>query len=532
MRPLATVDSLMPVLTIVAARAICFHIAAPWFGKPAPRGDEPLAVPSRRSQRALRCRKPETPVTENRTSFPDREDLEKALAAATAKGAEFAEVFLENEISDAVRIEDNVVREASRGVTLGCGVRAIAGDRVGYAYTDGADPGAIIEAAKVAGEIAAEGGRQSPVHLGCLAVARPYSQPETLPEGIDAAAKIAMAWQADKAARTYDPRIREVLVGLADDDRTTLVANSQGIYVTDRRILTSLRVTTVAEQGGIRQRGYRSLSGRRGYEIFDEQSPAELAREAAEHAVTLLGAEEAPAGKMMLVLAKAGGAVFFHEAIGHGFEGDFIRKNTSLFAGKLGETVASEGCTIVDDGTVPGKRGTINIDDEGTPGRRTVLVERGILKGFLYDILNANLMATTSTGNGRRQSYRYVPVPRMTNTLMLEGDLAPEEITASVEKGFYAKHVGGGQVDISSGNFVFEVTEGYLIDKGKIGTPVRGANLIGNGGEILKKIDMIGNDFEHYDGWGTCGKAGQGVPVGDGMPTIRIAEITIGGTKS
>lgn len=471
-------------------------------------------------------------MTENKTSFPDREDLEKALAAAMAKGAEFAEVFLENEVSDSVRIEDQVVREAARGVTLGAGVRAIAADAVGYAYTDGADPAAILEAAKVAGEIAAAGEPRPAVRIGPLAVARPYSQTRTFPDGIQAAGKMAMAWEADKAARAYDPRIKEVLVGLADDDRTTLVANCEGVHVTDRRIITSVRVTTVAEQSGARQRGYRSLSGRRGYEIFEDQSPAEIAREAAQHAVTLLGAEETPAGKMMLVLAKAGCAVFFHEAIGHGFEGDFIRKKASLFAGKLGEKVASEGCTIVDDGTVPGKRGTINIDDEGTPGQRTVLVERGVLKGFLYDILNAKLMGTVSTGNGRRQSYHYVPVPRMTNTLMLAGDLAPEEIIASVEKGFYAKHVGGGQVDISSGNFVFEVTEGYLIDNGKIGAPVRGANLIGNGGEILKKIDMIGSDFEHYHGWGTCGKAGQGVPVGDGMPTVRIAEITIGGTKS
>lgn len=471
-------------------------------------------------------------MTENKTGLPCKEDIERALGAAVAKGAEFAEVFLENEVSDSVRIEDQVVREATRGVTLGVGVRAISGDAVGYAYTDGSDPGAILEAAKVAGEIAAAGQTLPAVRIRPLAAARPYSQTRRFPDGVDAAGKIAMAWEADKAARAHDSRIKEVLVALADDDRTTLVANSEGVHVTDRRIITSLRVTTVAEQGGTRQRGYRSLSGRRGYEIFEDESPAELAREAAGHAVTLLGALETPAGKMMLVLAKAGGAVFFHEAIGHGFEGDFIRKKASLFAGKLGEKIASGGCTIVDDGTVPGKRGTINIDDEGTPGQRTVLVEGGILKGFLYDILNAKLMGTASTGNGRRQSYHHVPVPRMTNTLMLAGDLPAEEIIASVKNGFFAKHVGGGQVDISSGNFVFEVTEGYLIENGKIGAPVRGANLIGNGGEILKKIDMIGNDFEHYEGWGTCGKAGQGVPVGDGMPTVRVSEITIGGTKS
>jgi len=221
-----------------------------------------------------------------------------------------------------------------------------------------------------------------------------------------------------------------------------------------------------------------------------------------------------------------------HEAIGHGFEGDFIRKQSSLFAGRIGEQIAVEGCTIVDDATAPGKRGSINIDDEGTPGQRTVLIENGVLKGFLYDRLNARLMSTASTGNGRRQSYRHVPVPRMTNTIMLGGTVPPDEIIASVDRGFYARTMGGGQVDISAGNFVFEVTEGYLIENGKIGPPVKGANLIGNGGEILAKIEMIGNDFTYYTGQGTCGKAGQGVPVADGMPTVKIAEITIGGTKS
>jgi TldD protein len=317
-----------------------------------------------------------------------------------------------------------------------------------------------------------------------------------------------------------------------DEDKTILVANSEGLHVTDRQIITSIRVTAIAQEASLRQRGFKSFSGRAGYELFDEQSPAQVGTDAARQAVLLLDAQEAPAGTMALVLANAGGGVLLHEAIGHGFEGDFIRKKSSLFAGRVGEKIAADGCTIVDDATVPGKRGTINIDDEGTPGQRTVLVENGILKGFLYDKLNARLMNAVSTGNGRRQSYRNVPVPRMTNTIMLAGQVPPEEIIASVAKGFYAKAVGGGQVDISGGNFVFEVTEGYLIENGKIGTPVRGANLIGNGGEILTKIEMVGDDFAYYTGWGTCGKAGQGVPVADGMPTIKISEITIGGTKS
>jgi len=471
-------------------------------------------------------------MAEDESAFPERPDLEKALRAALSKGAEFAEVFLERVTSDSVRIEDGVVREASRGATLGAGIRAIVREKIGYAYTDSADPKSIIEAARVAGEIATAGRGAAPVKLEALERAVEYSQTRIIPSEVEARAKIETAWKAERAARAHDGLIEEVLVGLADDDRTTLVANSEGVYVTDRRILTSLRVTSVAERGGVRQRAMRSLSGRAGYEIFDAGAAERLAREASAHALVLLEALETPAGKMTLVLARAGGAVFFHEAIGHGFEGDFIRKNTSLFAGKAGQKIASDACTIVDDGTVAGKRGTINIDDEGTPGQRTVLVEGGFLKSFLYDRLNAKLMGTTSTGNGRRQTYRNAPLPRMTNTLMLPGEVPPEEIIASVENGFYAKHVGGGQVDITSGNFVFEVTEGYLIEGGKIGAPIRGANLIGNGGEILKKIDMVGNDFEFYDGWGTCGKSGQGVPVGDGMPTIRIAEITIGGTKS
>jgi TldD protein len=297
-------------------------------------------------------------------------------------------------------------------------------------------------------------------------------------------------------------------------------------------VLTSLRITTVAEAKGLRQRGFRSLSGTVGYEIFEKESPSDCAKDAARQAIRLLDAEEAPAGRMVLVLGKGRGGVLLHEAIGHGFEGDFIRKNTSLFAGRMGEKIAAEGCTIVDDATIPGLRGTVNVDDEGTPGARTVLVENGVLTGFLFDNHNAKLMNTATTGNGRRQSYKFMPVVRMTNTFMLAGETSPEEIIASVKHGFYAKRIGGGQVDIASGNFVFEVMEGYLIEDGKVGPPVRGANLIGNGAEILKKIDMVGDDFAFDPAGGTCGKAGQGVPVGNGIPTVRFSEITVGGTRS
>ncbi len=464
--------------------------------------------------------------------FPDKEDLAKTIRAALSKGAEFAEVYLERTTADTVRIEEQVVREASRGIAVGAGIRAIKGQKVGYAYTDGIDPAGLIEAARIAAEIATEGGESHPVELKDPVAAKPYSEARILPIEIDASRKIDLARAADEGARQYDQRIREVLVALLDADKTFLIANSEGVHIKDHLVLTSLRITTVAEAEGMRQRGLRSLSGTIGYEIFDKEPPHDCARDAARQAVGLLDAREAPAGKMVLVLGNGRGGVLLHEAIGHGFEGDFIRKKTSLFTGRIGEKVASEACTIVDDATVPTLRGTINIDDEGTAGGRSVLVEKGVLKGFLYDTHNARLMNTRSTGNGRRESYKYLPVVRMTNTFMLPGEAPPEEIIASVNNGFYAKRIGGGQVDIASGNFVFEVMEGYLIENGKVGQAVRGANLIGNGAEILKKIEMVGNDFAYDSGGGTCGKAGQRVPVGNGIPTVKFSEITVGGTRS
>jgi TldD protein len=466
------------------------------------------------------------------STFPDREDLERVLSSALEKGAEFAEVYLETRTADTVRVEERVVREASRGITAGAGIRAIIGEKVGYAYTDGSEPASLIEAAKIAAEIADRGASTAEVELCEMSRAKAYSRAEILPIEFDAAKKIEIARTAGDAARQYDGRITEVLVALLDAGKHTLIANSEGVHVTDSQVVTSLRITTIAEAQGLRQRGFRSLSGTVGYEIFDRESPADCAQDAARQAVRLLDAEEAPAGNMVLVLGNARGGVLLHEAIGHGFEGDFIRKNTSLFAGRIGEKIAADGCTIVDDATIPGLRGTVNVDDEGTPGARTVLVENGILKGFLFDNHNARLMNTTSTGNGRRQSYKFMPVVRMTNTFMLPGPTPPEEIIASVKKGFYAKRIGGGQVDIASGNFVFEVMEGYLIENGRVGPPVRGANLIGNGADILKKIEMVGNDFAYDPAGGTCGKAGQGVPVGNGVPTVKFSEITVGGTRS
>jgi TldD protein len=463
----------------------------------------------------------------------DREHLEEVLTTALAKGAEFAEVYIEARTSDTVRVEEQTVREASRGIVSGVGIRAIMGEKIGYAYADGLNPKPMLDAARVAAEIASHSNGAGAVHLdGPVREAERFSHPEVFPIQIEAAKKVETAMAADQGARDYDERIGEVLVSLVDTDRSIHVANSEGIFVHDRRVMTTLRVMTVARDAEMRQVGGRTLSGTVGYELFGEESPVDVARDAARQAITLLEAEEAPAGKMVLVVGSGRGGVLLHEAIGHGFEGDFIRKQTSLFTGRVGERIATETCTIVDDATLPGLRGSLNMDDEGTPGQRTVLIENGILRGFLYDRLSARLMNTVSTGNGRRQSYRHMPVVRMTNTFMLAGGTPRDEIIASVKKGLYAKRIGGGQVDIASGNFVFEVTEGYLIEDGKIGAPVRGANLIGNGAEILKKIEMVGDDFTMDPGGGTCGKAGQGAPVGNGIPTIRVSEITVGGTKS
>lgn len=463
----------------------------------------------------------------------DSDLLEKVLGAALGKGAEFSEVFIEARKSNTVRVEEQMVREAARGTVSGVGVRAIMGEKVGYAHTDVLKPEAMMDAAEVAAEIASRSRGDKVVSLASgPSDAEVFSHPRIYPNEIKAADKIDTAMSADEGAREYDGRISEVLVTLVDTDRSIHIANSEGVFVHDRRIMTTMRVMAVARDADLRQVGGRTLSGTVGYEIFEKESPVEVARDAARQAVTLLEAQEAPAGKMVLVLGNGRGGVLLHEAIGHGFEGDFIRKQTSLFTGRIGEKVATETCTIADDATLPGVRGTLNIDDEGTPGERTVLIENGVLKGFLYDRINAGLMDTVSTGNARRESYRHMPVVRMTNTFMLGGDTPRDEILASVKRGLYAKRIGGGQVDIASGNFVFEVMEGYLIEDGKIGAPVRGANLIGNGAEILKKIEMVGDDFEMDSGGGTCGKAGQGIPVGNGIPTIKVSEITVGGTKS
>ncbi len=345
--------------------------------------------------------------------------------------------------------------------------------------------------------------------------------------------KVALLERIDKVARAYDPRIKNVMASFTTEYKIVLIANSEGELVGDVQPLSRLQVTCIAEENGQRQAGSFGGGGRGEYTFFLEDNRWErYAKEAARQAVLNLRAVDAPAGPMVVVLGSGWPGILLHEAIGHGLEADFNRKKTSAFTDRMGQVVASELCTVVDDGTLPFRRGSLNVDDEGTPTSRTVLIEKGVLKGYMTDKLNARLMGIPLTGNGRRESFQCIPMPRMTNTFMLPGESTPEEIIRSVKRGLYAVYFGGGQVDITNGKFVFSASEAYLIEDGRVTTPVKGATLIGSGPEILKKVSMVGNDLKLDEGIGTCGKDGQSVPVGVGLPTIRVDEITVGGTQA
>ena len=345
--------------------------------------------------------------------------------------------------------------------------------------------------------------------------------------------KVALLYEIDKFARGLDQRIKNVFVSLASEYKVILVASSQGMVVGDIQPLTRLNVTCIAEESGQRQVGSFGGGGRVEFGFFvDAKDYERYAREAVRQAILNLSAQDAPAGTMDVVLGPGWPGILLHEAIGHGLEGDFNRKQTSAFSGRIGQRVASELCTVVDDGTIPSRRGSINVDDEGTPTQRTVLIENGILQGYLQDRLNASLMSMTVTGNGRRESYAHIPMPRMTNTFMLAGESEPEDILRSVKKGLYAVSFGGGQVDITNGKFVFSASEAYLIEDGKLTDPVKGATLIGNGPDVLTRVSMVGSDLKLDEGVGTCGKDGQSVPVGVGLPTIKVDALTVGGTRA
>jgi TldD protein len=457
-------------------------------------------------------------------------EMERLLSLALARGGGFADLYFQHHRASSLLLEEGILRTASAGVTCGLGVRVVSGERTGYAYTDDLSWPAMAKAAETAAHIASNPRTLPPEAVSPAPVDRRYGTSTV--DVLQLADRIALVERADRAARAYDPRIDKVIVTLSDEVKQVRIANSTGLLVEDVQPLFSIRVSTIAAEKGVRREGSAGGGGRIGPGFFDEKPPEYFAREAARMAVTLLSAVEAPAGAMPVVLGPGWPGILLHEAVGHGLEGDFNRKGTSAFTGRIGQRVAAEGVTVVDDGSIPDRRGSLNVDDEGNVPGRTVLIENGILRGYLQDRLNSGLMKMSATGNGRRQGYGSIPMPRMTNTFMLAGQDEPEDILRSVKRGLYAKHFGGGQVDITSGKFVFSATEAYLIEDGRVGAPVFGATLIGNGPDVLTRVSRIGHDLKLDEGVGVCQKGGQSVPVGVGLPTILVSEITVGGTRT
>jgi TldD protein len=471
-------------------------------------------------------------------------DLERYLAAALSAGGDYADLYFEYLSSTSLLVDESMIKSASQGISAGCGVRVVSGERTGYAYTDDLSADRILHAARTAALIASAPAK-TPVAAFQKAAARSL-YPVTLPS-VDAeiTAKVELVMRADRAARAYDPRIKEVRASYADELRNILVVGSDGTFAEDSQPLARLNVTSIAkvESSGVPgapavgATGWKSARGTSGGGgrvaldfFFGQKNPEYFARESARQAILQLDAREAPAGEMEVVLGPGWPGVLLHEAVGHGLEADFNRKKTSAFAGLVGKRVASEKCTVVDNGTMPWRRGSLNVDDEGAPSQETVLIEKGILKGYLSDKLSARLMGIADTGNGRRESYEHIPMPRMTNTYMLAGQDNPEDIIRSVKHGVYAVNFGGGQVDITNGKFVFSASEAYMIEDGQITAPIKGATLIGNGPDVLTRVSMVGNDLKLDEGVGTCGKDGQSVPVGVGIPTLKVDRLTVGGT--
>jgi TldD protein len=461
-------------------------------------------------------------------------DLEKVLATALGKKADYADLYFEYRKNEGISLEEGLVKNCSQSTANGVGVRVLAETKTGYAHTDDITTENLELAARTAQYIAQDRRAQLPVAVGKVTgEAHDLYPVKTSVTDIPLERKVALLYDIDKYARALDSRVKNVFVSLGSEYKVMLVATSQGLVVGDIQPLTRLNVTCIAEENGNRQIGSFGGGGRVEFSFFvDAKDYERYAREAVRQAILNLSARDAPAGAMDVVLGPGWPGILLHEAIGHGLEGDFNRKKTSAFSDRIGERVASELCTVVDDGTIPSRRGSMNVDDEGTPTHRTVLIEKGILKGYLQDRLNASLMKMPLTGNGRRESYAHIPMPRMTNTFMLAGESDPEDIIRSVKNGLYAVSFGGGQVDITSGKFVFSASEAYLIEGGKVTEPVKGATLIGNGPDVLTRVSMVGADLKLDEGVGTCGKDGQSVPVGVGLPTIRIDGLTVGGTTA
>ncbi|MEZ4368548.1 MAG: metallopeptidase TldD-related protein [Kofleriaceae bacterium] len=458
---------------------------------------------------------------------------QRLLGIALEAGGDYADLYFEFRVTADYVLEEEQVRTVGRGITLGLGVRVTKGDATGYAYAEDLSWDKMAHAARTAGQIARGGKTVAPV--GVTPVTLPDFYPVANPSLAAAAPdKLELLRTADRAARAADPRIVKVEASLVESYKEILVITSDGVMARDVQPILRFGVRAVAEQGGKRQSGSSGGGGRYGLDYFAQaaKDAASHGREASRIALAMLDAVEAPAGELPVVLAAGDSGILLHEAVGHGLEADFNRKETSNYSGMIGKQVASPLCTVVDDGTIASSRGSINVDDEGNPGQRNVLIEQGILVGYMHDRLSARHYGRAASGNGRRESFRAMPLPRMTNTIMLGGDTPPDDIIRSVKRGVYAKRFSGGQVNISNGDFVFSLTESYLIEDGKLTAPLKGVNLIGNGPDVLRKVDLLGSDYELSDGIWTCGKDGQSVPVGVATPTVRIASITVGGTQA
>jgi TldD protein len=457
-------------------------------------------------------------------------DIERYLGAALSAGGDYADLYFEYQTSTSVSLDESMVKSASQGTSVGCGVRVLSGDRTGYAYTDDLSSERILHAARTAALIASGPAKQPVVGLTDAPAHNLYPVPLPSVEA-EVLAKVDLVQRADKAARAYDSRIHEVRVGYADELRRILVIGSDGSFAEDSQPMARMSVFCIAKTEQNSAKGISGGGGRVGIEFFQtEKTPEHFAVEAAREAIVQLDARNAPAGEMEVVLGPGWPGILLHEAIGHGLEADFNRKKTSAFSDMMGRRVASDKCTVIDNGTMPGRRGSLNVDDEGNRTDSTVLIEKGILKGYLTDKLSSRLMNLPNTGNGRRESYQHIPMPRMTNTYMLAGQDSPEDIMRSVKYGVYAVNFGGGQVDITNGKFVFSASEAYLIEDGKVTAPLKNVTLIGNGPDVLTKVSMVGNDLKLDEGVGTCGKDGQSVPVGVGIPTLKVDRLTVGGT--
>ena len=461
----------------------------------------------------------------------DTGDIDQLMGRLLSQDIDYADLYFQYSRQEGWALEDGAVKSGSRSTDQGVGVRAVSGEKTGFAYSDEFLLPVLTQATDAARAIARSGSAPVPVQWRDGKSTALY----TLADPISSLAdedKVALLQAVEAQARACDPRVSQVMASLAAVHDVVLVARSDGQMAADVRPLVRLNVTVIVEQNGRREQGSYGGGGRFGYAwLCEEDRAGSYAREAVRQALVNLEAVDSPAGTMTVVLGPGWPGILLHEAIGHGLEGDFNRKGTSAFSGCVGEQVASPGCTVVDDGTIVDRRGSLTVDDEGTPSQNTVLIENGVLKGYMQDTLNARLTGTASTGNGRRESYAHLPMPRMTNTYMLPGAHDPGEIIASVDEGLYAVNFAGGQVDITSGKFVFSASEAYRIEKGKIAAPVKGATLIGNGPDVLTRVSMVGNDLELDSGVGTCGKDGQSVPVGVGQPTLRIDGLTVGGVE-